>query len=356
MDSNTSFAPPGESAADLWLERSNFSGSLLGGVAYGVHLSIFVATTYWMTHARSRSKISWPFLAFACTMLALGTIQVGCNTKFDEMMFIDDRNIPGGPDAWLETMYDVPVDDLGNTAYIVANFLADGVLLYRLFVVWNNYFVVVIPFLTYLASTALSILTLYQLALPGASLWSKTTVVFALPYWSLTIALNIVMTLGISVRLLFLWRLEINTFGIEQSESNLYTSVVSMVIESGAMYSITGLVFIICYARNSNVQNIVLPVLGQVMCIAPDLILLRVALGRAWTNDTSTQISNWQVARPSTWFRSTGNGMTTTQLSTSTNVPMENITGTLASDDAVSGDKTSFVLTKLPESGVEDAV
>lgn len=34
-----SFAPPGESANDLWLERSNLDGAVLGGVAYGMAFS-----------------------------------------------------------------------------------------------------------------------------------------------------------------------------------------------------------------------------------------------------------------------------------------------------------------------------
>jgi hypothetical protein len=29
------FAPPGESANDLWVERSNLNGVILAGVAYG---------------------------------------------------------------------------------------------------------------------------------------------------------------------------------------------------------------------------------------------------------------------------------------------------------------------------------
>lgn len=29
------YAPPDESPSDLWLERSNFDGAVLGGVAYG---------------------------------------------------------------------------------------------------------------------------------------------------------------------------------------------------------------------------------------------------------------------------------------------------------------------------------
>lgn len=33
--SNPQYAPPGEGPADLWLERSNFAGMFVGGVAYG---------------------------------------------------------------------------------------------------------------------------------------------------------------------------------------------------------------------------------------------------------------------------------------------------------------------------------
>ena len=33
--SSMSYPPPGESPSDLWLERSNLAGAVLGGVAYG---------------------------------------------------------------------------------------------------------------------------------------------------------------------------------------------------------------------------------------------------------------------------------------------------------------------------------
>lgn len=35
------FSPAGESAADLWLERSNLVGAVLGGVAYGSYSSLY---------------------------------------------------------------------------------------------------------------------------------------------------------------------------------------------------------------------------------------------------------------------------------------------------------------------------
>lgn len=113
---------------------------------------------------------------------------------------------------------------------------------------------------------ALAIITLFQSAQPNASLWSRITVQFVVPYWSLSVSLNVLLTLIISFRLLHMRRSVAVVLGPEHSK--VYTSVVSMIIESAALFSGTGLFFIICYARNSNIQNLVLPILDQVVVSA----------------------------------------------------------------------------------------
>lgn len=118
--------------------------------------------------------------------------------------------------------------------------------------------------ITYLhPHAAFSILTLFQSERPGANLWTHTTVQFAVPYWSMTIAINATMTLAIAYRLMSMRRRVTTMLGAEYART--YTSVVAMIVESAAVYSVTGLVFIICYARKSNVQNLVLPILDQVV-------------------------------------------------------------------------------------------
>jgi len=297
------YAPPGESSSDLWLERSNFAGMFVGGVAYGIHASVFFSALYFMTHQGSQTKSrQWGFIAFITALFALGTINIACNTKFSQMMWIDDRNIPGGPNAWLSGDYNTPVNVLGNTAYIFSNFLADAMIIYRLWIIWGySYLIIIVPMLVFLASTAMSILTIYQTAQPGASLWSQSAVSFAVPYWSLSISLNILVTIGIVYRLISMMK-KVRT-ALSKSHAKMYTSISAMVIESAALYSITGMIFIICYARLSNVQNIVLPILGQVMCIAPELIVLRVARGRAWSSETA-RLGETQYGSPSRTYGS----------------------------------------------------
>ena len=97
---------------------------------------------------------------------------------------------------------------------------------------------------------------------PGADLWTNEAVKFSISYWSLSISLNITLTLLISGRLLFIRNRVKMSLGAHQAK--IYTSLAAMLVESAALYSVTGLIFIVSYARNSIFQNIVLPPLGLV--------------------------------------------------------------------------------------------
>lgn len=109
----------------------------------------------------------------------------------------------------------------------------------------------------------MSILTLFQASRPDASLWTTVTIQFSLPYFSISIALNVLLTLLLVSRLFYMSVKARRTIGGEHGRT--YISIAAMLLESAAPYAIVGLIFIITYARNSNVQNLVLPVLSQIM-------------------------------------------------------------------------------------------
>lgn len=129
----------------------------------------------------------------------------------------------------------------------------------------------------------MGIILLFQLTQPNANLWSTTAVNFAIPYWSISASLNILVTSMIVLRLLAIRSR--TRAALSRYHARTYTSVAAMLVESAALYSITALLFIITYARNSNIQNLVLPPLGQVQAISPLLIMWRVARGQAISRD-----------------------------------------------------------------------
>jgi len=130
----------------------------------------------------------------------------------------------------------------------------------------------------------MSCLLLAQIELPSVGFFASSSTNFALTYWSISIATTLLLTVLIVGRLLVMrYRLR----KVLSTEGNSpYTSLSSMLIESAFLYAVTALIFIITFAKNDPVQNLVLPVLGQVQSISPLLITLRIAQGRAWTRDT----------------------------------------------------------------------
>lgn len=109
----------------------------------------------------------------------------------------------------------------------------------------------------------LSILTLVQSALPGANLWTQITFTFAVPYWSLSIAINILLTLLIIIRLVTIRNRLRAALGNQHTKT--YTSLIAIMVESASIYSTISLIYIVAYAKSWKVQNLVLPALAQVM-------------------------------------------------------------------------------------------
>jgi len=289
----------------------------LSGVAYGVLLVLVIQIVQLLYNNKGRNF--WFRLGYVSLMFTLATIGFGGNVKFNQMTYIDDRNIPGGPNAFTTLYYSNWINMMSFACYVVMSWIADALVLYRFVIIWNYaFYVALFPVLMYAGSISMSVALLVAMTRPGASFWTAIAVRFGIAYWSLSVSLNIILTLTIAGRLLRVRKMIKDSLGDEHSRS--YTSVTAMLVESAALYSIWGLVFIISYARNSAFQNLVLPPLGQVQGIAPLLIILRVARGHAWSRETMSRVTDrkWPQDRVKV----------TTLTQTATSFPLSDLTRT----------------------------
>lgn len=98
---------------------------------------------------------------------------------------------------------------------------------------------------------------------PGNNIWSGEAVPWNIASWSASISLNVVVTLGIVYRLLYMRRLMRTTLPMRNAQ--MYTSITAMIIESSAINTVTYNAFLISYVVDSPFQRVVLPVLTQAM-------------------------------------------------------------------------------------------
>lgn len=94
----------------------------------------------------------------------------------------------------------------------------------------------------------------------NSTLWSALSAKLAIAYWSMSIANNAVLTIGIAGRLM-LWRWRCHR--ILGATSTPYLTISAMMVESALLYTINGLIFIISFGINSPVQNLAVCILGQ---------------------------------------------------------------------------------------------
>ncbi|KAH7921250.1 hypothetical protein BV22DRAFT_1019700 [Leucogyrophana mollusca] len=273
---------PNQTIPDSWAEGSILDGMFLGVFAYGVHTTLFFMcqSVFW---SRKRSTQDILLITYISFLFAISSVVNGTIIKFVVMSFVDGRSYPGGPSAYYLQQSTQPVIVTGNVFFLVNGWFQDGLLLYRLWAVWaRNLYVVAVPalmFATSLGDLALVVL----LCRPGVTIWAGATTELVTPYVSLTVVFNVLITLLIIARLLFMRR-HLHVFTSSKPASP-YISLSAMLVESAALFSAVGLVYVVGYATSSSIQHLVFPMLGQVQSIAPLLIIFRVAQGKSWSSD-----------------------------------------------------------------------
>ncbi|KAL4261200.1 hypothetical protein AB1N83_006841, partial [Pleurotus pulmonarius] len=187
----------------LLLERADFVGVGMSQMLYGITIVLFFQCMIALLNQRQRHPIVTynPFLAgYTFLLFSFNTVFVAMNMHNSRLAYIDHDDFPGGPALFTLSRYSTAIAVVPNAAFILSNWLADGLLLYRTKVIWQNQlWILILPVIMYLASISMGIMTIFQSSRPDASLWTSVTVDFGLPYFSISVSLNVLLTLLILI-------------------------------------------------------------------------------------------------------------------------------------------------------------
>ncbi|KAJ8072805.1 hypothetical protein PM082_016364 [Marasmius tenuissimus] len=267
------------------LEHYDFAGIQLSEIFYGITIVLFFQCMLALLRPRHGRKPNYFLALYTFVLFGLGTTFTAINGRLLQLAFVDNRAIEGGPEAWQLLNYSTARPLTANAVFIIANWLADGLLLFRCKVVWQEkYWILGFPVLLALGDLTMGTLYLYQLSQPSANLFTGQAIDFGLPYFVLSTSLNILLTILLCSRLIFHQRRIAKTLMRPQVP---YMSIVAMLVESSAIYAVCSIIFIGTYGAGNIASSIFLPVLAQAQVISPLLIISRVARRKAWTSDNT---------------------------------------------------------------------
>ncbi|RDX40715.1 hypothetical protein OH76DRAFT_307773 [Lentinus brumalis] len=260
-------------------------------ILYGAELVIYGLTMQALfKHRKAWTRTDKFYMAFSTAMLCLITIYMSTEAVFGQEMWVVNADFPGGALAWFAKNADVWYQTLGTASSVFLNMLSDALLIYRVFVVWTDYRVIAFPCLLYVASIALGILELYLSGKPNADFFVGKAMQLGTAYWASTISLNVIATLIICGRLTYLGRAIEAARNVKGGKAAVrYTGTVSMVVESALPYSMAGLAFLVSFGIGSDLSVMFGAFYGLFSCISPQLIIMRIVSGTAWTRNRTAE-------------------------------------------------------------------
>ncbi|KAH9895908.1 hypothetical protein C8Q73DRAFT_644177 [Cubamyces lactineus] len=270
-------------------QNAYYVGNNFNAILYGVELVLYFASVWLILNGRERGsggkRSDKLFLFFSTGLLVMITVYVAVQAVFGEEMWIVHADYPGGNGQYLADNAAVWYQTLGSAASVVLNLMSDGLLIYRTYVVWSDWRVVIFPSICYLATAALGILTCYTSGVPNSDFFMGKAAQIALSYSSVVIGLNFTCSLLICSRILFVARRMEATLGREVSKT--YTGAASLIIESMLPYTCFGIAYVVTLGINSPLSIFFLSVYVMFTCVSPQMIILRVLMGRGWTREAA---------------------------------------------------------------------
>uniref|UniRef100_A0A0W0GAT9 Uncharacterized protein n=1 Tax=Moniliophthora roreri TaxID=221103 RepID=A0A0W0GAT9_MONRR len=206
-----------------------------------------------------------PFLVTAVIMYTLCTAQAINELSQAITAFVHYKDNPGGAAAFYHQLW-LWRGVLRQVLYCTNNAVADALLVYRLYVMWNFHVKVVIgPILLLAVATACGYRAAWGLT-QGGDAYAADIYTWELVSFIFSLLLNIIVTSLIAERLWRFGKKMAATLG--QRHSCRYNHAMAIIVESGAIYSVCVFIMVITYATKTN---------G--MAMNPFFIIVRVGLG-----------------------------------------------------------------------------
>lgn len=260
---------------------------VMEAILYGFSLFLFGVTMWALTYQASLIKVNRPMMIAALLLFVLGTMHMVVDINHCYEGFIKAPN----PDLFFD---DVSKETFKNSIYFIQTLVGDAIVIYRAFLVWQNPYVVILPCLGYCSVIVAGIHTCWSVAqLSGAAanaIFLQETGKWIITFYASTLSTNLLATLILAYKL---WSVHIDTTkvdGYRNRQSPIY-AVLVVVLECGALYSVSLIAMLATYLSASNGVYIVMDMIGQIIPITFDIIIVRAALVRIQKGSTTKGIT-----------------------------------------------------------------
>ncbi|KAI0755811.1 hypothetical protein C8Q74DRAFT_324079 [Fomes fomentarius] len=288
----------------LTLQAAAIFSTTIEGILFGYSVFMFTLAMYIMLRARHRRRVNYAMVAAGCALLTLATAEMGVNiARIYEGFISKGLAREGGPEGFFADVSETTFV-LKSCLYNTQTLILDAVVIYRTYVVWQKFWIVVVPIVGWLGLLAGSIGLNVALATASShkgDVFAVQTGLWITAVYSLTLGTNLSSTTLLAFRI---WT--VTRKSAQYRCGNILTPVLRVIIESGAIYSVTITAALISFVVKSNGVYVLLDMISPIISIVFNMLIIRVGLAseRSLGGTTTTPQGTWAAAVSSSSQRS----------------------------------------------------
>ncbi|KAG1896565.1 uncharacterized protein F5891DRAFT_958466 [Suillus fuscotomentosus] len=284
-------------ASGIPLDAGALMSTVLEGILYGLSILLFIGTIWSLTYKRHKQDINLPILIVAVLLLILSTAHMVVNiVRVEDGLVTNRYEYPDGPSEYFADVSQKTYV-IKHLFYVMQTLLADGVVIYRCYVVWQSVWIVVLPIILWCSVAVTGLIAIYSVsqASTGDGIFVKALAQWVTAFFASTIATNLLSSGLLAYRI---WIIQRGVSGVHNTSRNTVMPIVRVLVDAAILYSAALLTALILFVSGNNGQDAVVDMAMPIMSIAFYMVLIRIALNKKQHSYVSTQTSISIPRRP----------------------------------------------------------
>jgi len=168
--------------------------------------------------------------------------------------------------------------------------IGDGVILYRCYMVWQSKLIMILPLILWCAAGVTGILSSYTASkVTQDGVFGGVLSQWITSFWATALATNLLATLLLVCRI---WYVDRKATRLHAGRQSQLRPILHILVDAGAIYTLTLLVALICFLSQTNGQYVVLDMVTPIISITFYMVIIRVGLAARAAQATHVPLRN----------------------------------------------------------------
>ncbi|KAI0354371.1 hypothetical protein OH77DRAFT_1521667 [Trametes cingulata] len=266
----------------LSLQAAGILSTTLEAILYGYAVFMFSLAMWIMLRNRHQRQVNYALVAAGCALMVLATAEMGVNISRVYLGFLTKGPVmEGGPEAFFALVSD-PTFVAKSILYNAQTLILDAVVIYRTYIVWQSVYVIIVPVIGWCGLLAGSVglnVALVEASTHAGDVFAVQTGRWITAVYGLTLGTNLSSTLLLAGKIWIVTRRS-----AQYRASDIFSPVLRVIIESGAIYSMTITAALISFVVKSNGVYVILDIsvfaawISPIISIVFNMLIIRMRL------------------------------------------------------------------------------